>query len=71
MRALDSSGAINVRSLLARAILRPADGIAMMKLGMQFNAARKTLKKASALVLDASRIYLRLSFASGNSFARA
>jgi adenosylhomocysteine nucleosidase len=58
MRALDSSGAINVRSCLARAILRPADGMAMMKLGMQFNAARKTLKQASALVLAASRIHL-------------
>jgi adenosylhomocysteine nucleosidase len=58
MRALDASGDVNVRSCLARAILRPADGIAMMKLGMQFNAARKTLKRASSLVLDASRIHL-------------
>ena len=58
MRALDHKGDINVGSFLARAFLRPADGITMMKLGIQFNAARKTLKKASALVLDASRIHL-------------
>jgi len=58
MRALGSSGGINVRSLLARAILRPADGIAMIKLSMQFNAARKTLKKIRGPVLDASQLYL-------------
>lgn len=70
MRALDSSGDINVRSCLARAILRPADGMAMMKLGMQFNAARKTLKQASALVLDASRIHLDCLSASVTPTAR-
>ena len=70
MRALDSSGDINVRSCLARAILRPADGMAMMKLGMQFNAARKTLKQASALVLDASRIHLDSLSASVTPTAR-
>lgn len=70
MRALDSSGGINVRSCLARAILRPADGMAMMKLGMQFNAARKTLKQASALVLDASRIHLDCLSASVTPTAR-
>jgi adenosylhomocysteine nucleosidase len=58
MRALDSSGDVNVRSCLARAILRPADGIAMMKLGVQFNAARKTLKKIREPVLDVSQVYL-------------
>jgi adenosylhomocysteine nucleosidase len=70
MRALDSSGDINLRSCLARAILRPADGMAMMKLGMQFNAARKTLKQASALVLDASRIHLDCLSASVTPTAR-
>jgi adenosylhomocysteine nucleosidase len=70
MRALDSSGDINVRSCLARAILRPADGMAMMKLGMQFNAARKTLKQASALVLDTSRIHLDCLSASVTPTAR-
>ena len=58
MRALDSSGDVNVRSCLARAILRPADGIAMMKLGVQFNAARKTLKQIREPVLDVSQVYL-------------
>jgi adenosylhomocysteine nucleosidase len=58
IRALDSSGDVNVRSCLARAVLRPADGITMMKLGLQFNAARRTLKQASALVLEASRLHL-------------
>jgi adenosylhomocysteine nucleosidase len=58
MQALDHRGDIKVGSFLARALLRPADGITLMKLGIQFNAARRTLKKASALVLDASRIHL-------------
>jgi len=70
LRALDSSGDINMRSCLARAILRPADGIATMKLSMQFNAARKTMKKASALVLDASRIYLTCLSASSTATER-
>ena len=58
MRALDSSGDVNVRSCLGRAILRPADWLAMIKLSMQFNAARKTLKKIRGPVLDASQAYL-------------
>lgn len=58
MRALGSSGDVDIRSCLARAILHPMDAMAMMQLGVQFNAARRTLKQASALVLDASRIYL-------------
>ena len=58
MRALDSNGDINVQSLLARAILRPADGIAMIKLSLQYNAARKALKKIRGPVLDASQLYL-------------
>lgn len=70
MRALDSTGNVNIRSCLARAILRPADGLAMMKLGMQFKAARKTLKQASALVLDASRIHLNSLSASVTPTAR-
>ena len=57
-QALDSSGAVNIRRCLASALLRPSDGIAMMKLGIQFNAARKNLKKASASVLEASRLHL-------------
>ncbi len=58
MQALDHRGDIKVGSFLARVFLRPADGITLIKLGIQFNAARRTLKKASALVLDASRIHL-------------
>jgi len=71
MRALDSSGDINVRSLLARAILRPADGIAMIKLSMQFNAARKTLKKIRGPVLDASQLYLDCLSLNATTPARA
>jgi adenosylhomocysteine nucleosidase len=61
IQALDPSGAVNIPSCLARAFLRPRDGIAMMKLGIQFAAARRTLGRASALVLEASRIYLHSS----------
>jgi len=71
MRALDSSGDINVRNLLARAILRPADGIAMIKLSMQFNAARKTLKKIRGPVLDASQLYLDCLSLNATTPARA
>ena len=52
MRALDS------RRWSFAPAAASADGMAMMKLGMQFNATRKTLKQASALVLAASRIHL-------------
>jgi hopanoid-associated phosphorylase len=58
MQTLDPSGAVDIRSCLTRAFLRPTDGIAMIKLAMQFTAARRSLKTASALVLEASRIYL-------------
>ena len=58
MQALDREGAIQVGRFLARAFLRPADGVTLMKLGVQFNAARRTLKNISALVLDTSRIHL-------------
>lgn len=70
MQALDHRGAIKVGSFLARALLRPADGIRLMKLGVQFNIARRTLKTASELVLDASRIYLSCSSAEVSPTAR-
>ena len=70
MRSLDASGDVNIRSCLARAIFRPADAIAMMQLGRQFNAARKTLKQASTLVLDASRIHLDCLSTSSTPAAR-
>src|SRR5262245_11561027 len=58
MQALDHGGRIKAGSFLARACLRPGDGIALVKLGLQFSRARRTLNKASGLVLDASRTYL-------------
>ncbi|HEX7231979.1 MAG TPA: phosphorylase [Candidatus Binatia bacterium] len=58
VRALDPSGAINLRSCLARVLQRPADIVAMVKLARQFNVARTRLKKVSAPVLEASRLYL-------------
>jgi adenosylhomocysteine nucleosidase len=58
VQALDPSGAIKLWSCLARAVLRPGDSVAMIRLALQFNAARTSLKKASAPVLEASRLYL-------------
>ena len=58
MQSLDSEGEIRVRSFLCQVLLRPTDFINLVKLGIQFRAAQKTLKEASALVLDASHIYL-------------
>ena len=58
MQALDSEGEISVRSFLHQVLLRPTDWINLVKLGIQFRAAQKTLKEASAAVLDASQIYL-------------
>ena len=58
MQSLDTNGEINIRKFFGNASLRPKDWIAVMKLGMQFNAARKTLKQTSRLVLDTSQIYL-------------
>ncbi len=70
VRALDSSGSVKLRSCLARAFLRPADVGAMIQLAMQFNAARTSLKKARALVLDTSRLYLDSLPTTGRSVAR-
>lgn len=70
MQTLDPSGAVNVQKCLVRAVLRPADGIAMMRLAIQFNAARRSLKRTSALVLEASRVYLTSLAASAPPAAR-
>jgi adenosylhomocysteine nucleosidase len=59
MQSLDSEGEINVRSFLHNVLLRPTDWITMAKLGIQFRAARKTLKTTSAVVLEASQSYLK------------
>ena len=55
LEALDSQGNINVWKLLMGVYLRPADWIKIIQLGIQFNAAQKTLKKTRALVLDSSQ----------------
>jgi adenosylhomocysteine nucleosidase len=54
LKALDPQGNISVRKLLASSHLVPADWIKILRLGIQFSAARRTLKKTSKLVLDAS-----------------
>jgi adenosylhomocysteine nucleosidase len=58
MQSLGPEGDISVWKFLGKVLLCPADWSAMVKLGMQFNAARKTLKKISRLVLDTSQVYL-------------
>ena len=58
MQALDAKDGISVGQVLGSAFLRPTDWIVMVKLGMQFNAARKTLKKIRGPVLDASQAHL-------------
>jgi adenosylhomocysteine nucleosidase len=58
MQSLDPEGEISVRSCLRHVFLQPADWMILVKLGIQFRAARKTLKETSAMVLDASQIYL-------------
>lgn len=70
VQALDPTGAVKLRSCLARAFLRPADAIALIRLAMQFNAARTSLKKASAPVLEASRLYLDSLSTTGRPLAR-
>jgi adenosylhomocysteine nucleosidase len=55
LEALDPQGNINLWKLLTGAYLRPADWIKIIQLGIQFNAAQKSLKKTRALVLDSSQ----------------
>ena len=55
LKALDAQGNINVWNLLTRTYLRPADWIKIIQLGIQFNAAQKSLKKTRELVLNSSR----------------
>jgi adenosylhomocysteine nucleosidase len=57
-QALDSDGEISVRSFLRSFLLRPTDWSTMVKLGVQFRAARNTLKETSSMVLNASQSYL-------------
>lgn len=55
LSALDRQGDISVWKLLASAYLMPTDWIKIVQLGIQFNAARKTLKNTRELVLGSSR----------------
>jgi adenosylhomocysteine nucleosidase len=52
LKALSPDGAISVWKLLTGACLRPSDCIKIMRLGVQFNAAQRTLTKTRELVLD-------------------
>ena len=58
MQTLDANGKIRVRSFLSRIAVRPAEWLAFIKLAIQFRAARKTLRRSSRHVLDASQAYL-------------
>ena len=53
LKALDPQGDISVWKLLTGTM--PADWIKIVRLGIQFNAAQRTLKKTRKLVLDSSR----------------
>jgi adenosylhomocysteine nucleosidase len=55
LKALDPQGNISVWKLLASSYLAPADWLKIVQLGIQFSAARRTLKKTRKLVLDASQ----------------
>jgi adenosylhomocysteine nucleosidase len=54
LKALDPQGNIDVWKLLTSAYLTPADWIKIVRLGIQFNAAQRTLKKTRALALEPS-----------------
>jgi adenosylhomocysteine nucleosidase len=52
LEALSPQGDISGWKLLASAYLRPSDWIKIIRLGIQFNAAQKTLTQTRQLVLD-------------------
>ena len=54
LEALSPQGDISVWKLLTSAYLRPSDWIRIVKLGIQFNAAQRTLKKTRRLLLDSA-----------------
>jgi len=54
LKALDSQGDVRLWKLIASIALIPQDWLKLIQLGIQFNAARRTLKSTSKLVLDAS-----------------
>jgi adenosylhomocysteine nucleosidase len=53
LKALDPEGNINLWKLLTGAV--PADWIKIVRLGFQFNAAQRSLKKTRKLVLNSSQ----------------
>ena len=53
LKALDPEGNINLWKLLTG--IMPADWIKIVRLGFQFNAAQRTLKKTRKLVLNSSQ----------------
>jgi adenosylhomocysteine nucleosidase len=53
LKALDPEGNINLWKLLTGTM--PADWIKIVRLGLHFNAAQRTLKKTRKLVLDSSQ----------------
>jgi adenosylhomocysteine nucleosidase len=55
LKALDPQGNISVWKLLASSYLVPADWMKIVQLGIQFNAAQRSLMKTKKLVLDASQ----------------
>jgi adenosylhomocysteine nucleosidase len=55
LKALDPNGTISVGKLFASAFLLPTDWVKIARLGVQFNAAQRALRKARQLVLDGSR----------------
>ena len=55
LNALDPQGTISVWKLLFGCCLKPGDWIKTVQLGIQFNAAQRTLSNIRELVLDSSR----------------
>ena len=55
LKALDPQGNISLWKLLASSCLVPADWMKVLQLGIQFNAAQRTLRETRKLVLDASQ----------------
>lgn len=55
LRVLDREGDIRFWQLITSVHLAPADWIKLIRLGIQFSAARRTLRKTRDLVLEASR----------------
>ena len=53
LKALDPQGDVNLWKIITGTT--PKDWIKIARLGIQFNAAQRTLKKTRTLVLDASR----------------